>query len=520
MAENLKAFENLNEEGKDRLTAKEQTDLNKISAEDIRSEKGKIGEKQFKFYGQTMKLKDIVKNLQFDSAWQTASLNWKSISKWSEFWGSDLWAAIQVYTIAHNKSVGKFLIDGKVGSESIKWLQGTQTEVKAERSLQKKQPEKVNDSDEIKEQNVYRLVDAIYTDYVWKYNDPKYSLLNTKVWKNQGTLNNKVVEGNIVTIGYKSAVWNKEYQKITVDANVCKVWKQYSVDKFWKEIEKAISRKEAELKKVEDARIAKEKLDARQKAIVDAVESFNVGRLSKKVNAYFKEKNWLFGNNLDFQNWFWTWIHFAKDWKLLFGQEFSLDQTQINSLYAGNVFNAEMFKNILNSKFTGQAEKYFQEKAKKLAGNLPSNVTVGSIGTARQNYRYLKWEIDQIGALGVDVKTQQDQLKDMDERLNSMDTYRVVSKWVNQRLAELTRNFENSNGSAWIKAGNELRKFYRYINERKLGWRVKDGEPVVNVYSVYTKIDKRSKNGEWAKAYEALKKRAQEADRSTRYEEK
>ena len=68
MAENLKAFENLNEEGKDRLTAKEQTDLNKISAEDIRLEKGKIGEKQFKFYGQTMKLKDIVKNLQFDPA--------------------------------------------------------------------------------------------------------------------------------------------------------------------------------------------------------------------------------------------------------------------------------------------------------------------------------------------------------------------------------------------------------------------------------------------------------------------
>ena len=68
MAENLKAFENLNEEGKDRLTAKEQTDLNKISAEDIRSEKEKIGEKQFKFYGKTMKLKDIVKNLQFDSA--------------------------------------------------------------------------------------------------------------------------------------------------------------------------------------------------------------------------------------------------------------------------------------------------------------------------------------------------------------------------------------------------------------------------------------------------------------------
>ena len=75
MAENLKAFENLSEEGKDRLSAKEQTDLNKISAEDIRSEKEKIGEKTFKVDGQTMKLKDIVEKLQFDPDGKTARLN-------------------------------------------------------------------------------------------------------------------------------------------------------------------------------------------------------------------------------------------------------------------------------------------------------------------------------------------------------------------------------------------------------------------------------------------------------------
>jgi hypothetical protein len=68
MAENLKAFEDLKETTANSLDAKEKADLNKISPEDIRSEKDKVGDKMFVVDGQSMKLKDIAKNLKFDVA--------------------------------------------------------------------------------------------------------------------------------------------------------------------------------------------------------------------------------------------------------------------------------------------------------------------------------------------------------------------------------------------------------------------------------------------------------------------
>ena len=173
MAENLKAFEDLKETTANSLDAKEKADLNKISPEDIRSEKDKVGDKMFVVDGQSMKLKDIAKNLKFDVAWTTATLNWKKIARWSE-----LWAALQVYAIAYNKSIGRFLIDWKLWTNSVAWLQGAQTEAKV--GTAPRQPEKPEDSDEVKEQNVGRLLNAIYTDYVGRYNDPKYNLLNTK----------------------------------------------------------------------------------------------------------------------------------------------------------------------------------------------------------------------------------------------------------------------------------------------------------------------------------------------------
>ena len=48
-------------------------------------------------------------------------------------WPSELWAAIQVYAIANNKSIGGAWIDGKVGKDTVKWLQSTQNRMAAER---------------------------------------------------------------------------------------------------------------------------------------------------------------------------------------------------------------------------------------------------------------------------------------------------------------------------------------------------------------------------------------------------
>ncbi len=132
MAENLKAFESLKENGKDSLNSQEKADLRKISPDDIKSQREKVWEKSFTVDGKSMKLKDIVKNLAFDEEWEKAELmiNGKKVAIG---WQSELWAAIQVYAIAHNKTIGRAWIDGKVGRDTVRWLQSTQNAVKAEK---------------------------------------------------------------------------------------------------------------------------------------------------------------------------------------------------------------------------------------------------------------------------------------------------------------------------------------------------------------------------------------------------
>lgn len=342
MAENLKAFEDLKETTANSLDAKEKADLNKISPEDIRSEKDKVGDKMFVVDGQSMKLKDIAKNLKFDVAWTTATLNWKKIARWSE-----LWAALQVYAIAYNKSIGRFLIDWKLWTNSVAWLQGAQTEAKV--GTAPRQPEKPEDSDEVKEQNVGRLLNAIYTDYVGRYNDPKYNLLNTKSGADNGTLKNKKLDGDKVTITYRSAVWNKENQTIVVDASKCKTWKQYSVDKFWKAIEDAIKAKENALQKAENDRKAKEKLEAENKLITDWINKFNESSLSNKVvKKYLVDNKFNFSvksinnGNVSFED--------GKWWNFVKSRSELLDWT--------NKFNSSRFESIVTSNYLGKATNY------------------------------------------------------------------------------------------------------------------------------------------------------------------
>lgn len=352
MAENLKAFDNLSEEGKDRLSAKEQADLNKISAEDIRSEKEKIGEKTFKVDGQTMKLKDIVEKLQFDPDGKTARLNWKSISFQSEFWGSDLWAAIQVYAIAYNKSIGKFKIDWKVYEGTIAWLQWAQTAAKVDK--QPKQPEGWNESDEVKEQNIARLLTAIYTDYVGKYNDPKYNLLNTKSGVDNGTLKNKKLDGDKVTITYKSAIWKKENQQIVVDASKCKSWKLYSVDKFWKAIENAIAAKEAKLQQDEINRKNKEKIEQQDKNIIAWINAFKAEDFSNKfVKKYMKDGKLKFKNASVVAR----TVKFSVNWK-------EVTTSRNGLLNANGTFNKNEFKSRMESKYLAEAKAHVKNSVK------------------------------------------------------------------------------------------------------------------------------------------------------------
>lgn len=480
MAENLKTFESLKENGNASLSSQEKADLRKISPDDIRSQKEKVWEKSFVVGGKLMKLKDIVKNLAFDEEGEKAELKING-KKVAIGWGSELWAAIQVYAIAHNKSIGRAWIDGKVGRDTVKWLQSTQNSVKAEERA-KKTPEKPVDQDEVKEQSVARLVNAIYTEYVGKYKDAKYNLLDTRPGVNQGTLIKKRLDGNKVTITYKSAIWDKEYQEIVVDASTCKVWKQYSVDKFWKAIENAISKKEAELKKAEDERIAKEKLNAKQEAIVKGVESFDIKKFSAKAQAYLKEKNFVYGNRLDLKDglFSWTGIAFDEKWNLHFWKAFYMTKSQIDSTFVGGKFNSDKFKSILSPYLDKKADEYFKNKANMMA-NWLGTVTVNSLNDAEKKVNEADREIKKIEGLWVSVTPENKKAVEVRKnQIQILKEYKDVSTAMEEKLNNLIKKVEYTEGA--VLQYNALRDFYISLKEKKESYNWK------NVYNVYSKI--------------------------------
>lgn len=173
MAENLKAFENLKENENASLSSQEKADLRKISPDDIKSQKEKVWDKSFTVDGKSMKLKDIVKSLTFDEEGEKAELKING-KKVAIGWQSELWAAIQVYAIANNKTIGRAGIDGKVGRDTVRWLQSTQNAVKADKKETVDWPkEKISWGD---------LVNKPF----WKYIKPEK---NIKLLEERGIMN-------------------------------------------------------------------------------------------------------------------------------------------------------------------------------------------------------------------------------------------------------------------------------------------------------------------------------------------
>ena len=164
--ENLQAFEKLKETTANSLDSREKAELNEISSIDFQSQKAKIENKTFNIGWKTMKLKDIVDKLQFDATWNKATLNWQSIALRSE-----LWAAIQVYAIAHNKPVGSTRIDGSVWRNTVSWLTLAQTETRSRQ---------VNRSPETTENiSIGNLTTTSFTQYFSEYN--KKIFINRKI---------------------------------------------------------------------------------------------------------------------------------------------------------------------------------------------------------------------------------------------------------------------------------------------------------------------------------------------------
>ena len=477
--ENLKAFENLKENKNASLNSQEKADLRNISLRDIQSQKEKIWNKTFLIGSESMKLKDIVNSLVFDEKWNRAQIKMRDNLLVTIGWGSELWAAIQVYAIANNKSIGDSWIDWMVWKNTVKWLQSTQNAVRAEG---RKNPETLDDQDEVKEQSVARLVNAIYTEYVGKYSNESYNLLDTRSGVNQWTLKNKTVNGNKVTITYKSAIWKKENQKIVVDASTCKVWKQYSVDKFWKAIEETITKKESELKKKEDERKAKEKLAANQKIIVEGVEAYDVTNFSKKAQAYLKEKDYILNNHFNLKTGIGTWISFDGKGNLKFDDVFYVPKEYADTFCNNWKFDAVKFKAHIGPYLDKSADKYYQTQANETVAKIKdTQVTVGDYTEVKATVNNADNKIKRIKDLWVSIPAEAQ--KTLDKKkidVKTVEDYNMVSKWVNAKIVEFDKKSNQSMSPAASKAfRNEVKN--RYDNA-KANTLIYSGKNVHNVY--------------------------------------
>lgn len=275
MAENLKAFENLKETTTGSLDQKEKTALNNLKEADIRAEKDSIWNKTFNVDWTSMKLKDIVSKLKFDSAWTEATLNWKKIARQSE-----LWAAIQVYVIAYNKDVGKFLIDGKVWKDTIKGIEGTQTDMKTEsKNKNKEQTESEYKweliwTKDIKNKPFTKAFNSLWTGVTATY---KSNWVMDGDWYLLG-VNNISGATDSCKVTYKRANWESKTVDVKLGKNADDL---VNTKTLAQNIKKAVEKNEDKLK-----------LEERIKAVTDGINNYPETSISDPiVKKWFKHKN-------------------------------------------------------------------------------------------------------------------------------------------------------------------------------------------------------------------------------------
>lgn len=474
------------------LDIHEKQELQNLSVEAIQKQKVSLGNETFNVWGKNMKLSDIVKN--FDTA--TGTVNGVKVEK-----RSDLAAAIQVFVLANWKHISVNPIAANNEAKWIDWIVWTNTKswidaYKNSVNVVKVKVERAPfERCTVKGLETYPFA-KVFDSIV---NGKSKELKKMKVLDQDWCLKKYKhrIEDNKAHIHYISNI-DGEQHKIVFNIKKDSSW-EVDVLQFAKDIVTKINNAEKTTagEKVEDSTI-------------NSIESFDVRKFSKKAQAYLKEKDYLFGNKLDFKSGLWTWIIFDDKWNLKLGNLITISKKDMDSYYVNWVFNSEKLRFFLGNILNKKADEYFKEKIHNEVASLnKTRIVEDSIYNESQRMNWVEARFRYVK--GIDVSINADDQRDFDKRkiqLENMRVYKNASKWTEQKLKDLVKEWEGSKGESYTQSVDALRRFSRLLNEHKLGWEWK------NVYTIYNSIP----NG--AQKYEDLRKRAQAAADRTRQKEK
>jgi len=479
MAENLKAFDQLKETTAWSLSQKEKADLNAINQNDIREAKTRIENKTFVVDGRTMTLKYIVENLKINKSWDRATLFWKEIPRESE-----LWAAIQVYVIAYNKDVGRFLIDWKVWWNTIKWIQGTQTEQHVDQMRQEQR--------ETVRADIGELIYWKVWPFLTKYKNAKYNLVRqdsawlATSWKLRN-MSDSMVKWNIVTIKYTSNVWKLGQQTVNIDVSKCRTWNWYSANKFWQAIETAITARESHLQKQENERKRKEDINSKNNSAEKWIESFKESNITDPL---VKKRATL--NNINFKC-----ITYDNSRIMVYDENHKIWWDRKNWWFMLNnadvltnwKFDSVKFNKILKTKCHSVAlertKKYINE-----TNNSLNSTRVTSASTADSSITKYNDLITEINSLWA-----RDELRNVRQKVEQGKKLAETKKFCYEELSKMDVDISRLNNMNWVLTSANKNKviaaIVKYSTLKKLStWRFN------YTYKMYTKnYDKYTKAG-------------------------
>ena len=422
--ENLKAFDQLRETTAWSLSSKEKVALNAIDQNDIRAAKSRIENKTFSVDGRTMTLKYIVENLKINKSWDRATLFWKEIAR-----GSELWAAIQVYALAHNKSIGPAVIDWKVWRWTVRWLEITQTDMKAEWKAKEvtSQWEKIWIKD---------LATHVFTT---EFN----TLASTRKFKNMwiltsdGYLNFKNTYPTPLDQNWNchiSYISQQDGKQKTLSVKIKKdINDKVDCLTIAKDVKTAVENAENKIYK-----------NNKESRIISWIDNYNIAqsKLSKKAKSYLIDNyivayDWTFDKNK---------LTFRTDWWLSFWGLFYIPKGGVDGFYTNWKFNATSFGNYINRGdfihlMNQLADKHYTDRAREKAKSLNlSKMTTGTIVSDKEKLSQVKNQIKWIENLWVSIPSDiKELIRKYENKIEIANNYKQVSEWMDSYLKGLEK---------------------------------------------------------------------------------
>ena len=482
--ENLKAFDQLRETTAWSLSQKEKADLNAINQDDIRAAKSKIESKTFTINGSPYTLNFIVDNLEIAKGWERATFLWKEIGR-----GSELWAAIQLFAIAHNKSIGPAAIDGKVWRWTVRWLEIAQTDIKAEWKAKEalSQWEKIWIKD---------LATHVFTK--------EFNTLNsssTKKFKDMGLLSSDGYLNFWIYTG-NSVVDSKWNCTLKYTSNVDKTQKSVTIH-----INKDVNDKvdclalARDIKKQVEAHEGKLYKGKKESSVISWIDKYDVSKakFTAKVMSYLNETSIIFKNTFNKDK-----LKLESDWTLSFWNRkeegFFLIKNTVDSFYNNWKFNSVKFNNYVNNTLSsfleGRANHYYaNELRNKIKDLKKSKLAVNSIDSVSKKIAKVESQINRVQALWVPIPA--DVKKDLNYRkelLENAKNYKKISKLLDDTFSvyekkPLSLDDVKSFRSKMTNLVTSLEKHTLTLENK-------------NVYNVYLKMEN------WEKKYQSLITRA------------